>query len=78
MNPFTGATLISLFMCGAACSQAPRRSDSEINSGIDSLNASLVAVYRDSDPLRYAALFTDSAVFEWPAFNTSGAAPESR
>lgn len=78
MNPFTGATLISLFMCEAACSQAPRRSDSEINSGIDSLNASLVAVYRDSDPLRYAALFTDSAVFEWPAFNTSGAAPESR
>ena len=70
MNQLTGATLISLFVCGSACSQAPRRSESEINSGIDSLNASLVAAYRNSDPQRYAALFTDSAVFEWPAFNT--------
>ena len=70
MNPFTGATLVSMFMSGAACSQAPSRSESEINSGIDSLNASLVAAYRDSDSRSYAGLFTDSAVFEWPAFNT--------
>jgi ketosteroid isomerase-like protein len=70
MNPFTGATLVSIFVCGAACSQAPRRSESEVNAGIDSLNASLVAAYRDRDSRSYAGLFTDSAVFEWPAFNT--------
>ena len=38
--------------------------------GIDSLNARLVDAYRHRDPNAYAALFTDSAVFEWPAFNT--------
>jgi ketosteroid isomerase-like protein len=70
MNSFAGATLVSIFVCGAACSQAPRQSESEINSDIDSLNASLIAAYRDSDSRSYAELFTDSAVFEWPAFNT--------
>jgi ketosteroid isomerase-like protein len=70
MNSFAGATLVSIFVCGAACSQAPRQSQSEINSDIDSLNASLIAAYRDSDSRSYAGLFTDSAVFEWPAFNT--------
>jgi ketosteroid isomerase-like protein len=70
MNAFAGATLVSIFICEAACSQAPSRSESEINSGLDSLNASLVAAYRDSDSRSYAGLFTDSAVFEWPAFNT--------
>jgi ketosteroid isomerase-like protein len=34
------------------------------------LNARLVDAYRSHDPRAYAALFTDSAVFEWPAFNT--------
>lgn len=38
--------------------------------GIDSLNARLVQAYRNRDPQEYATLFTDSAVFEWPAFNT--------
>ena len=70
MNPITGATLVSIFVYGAACSQAPRRTESDINSGIDSMNASLAAAYRDSDSRSYAELFTDSAVFEWPAFNT--------
>ncbi len=70
MNPIIRVTLVSIFVCGAACSEAPRPSESEIDSGIDSLNASLVAAYRDSDPRSYAGLFTDSAVFEWPAFNT--------
>jgi ketosteroid isomerase-like protein len=40
------------------------------NTGIDSLNARLVDAYRRRDPAAYAALFTDTAVFEWPAFNT--------
>jgi ketosteroid isomerase-like protein len=55
---------------GAACSQAPHQSPGEIGAGIDSLNARLVQTYHDRDPLAYAALFTDSAVFEWPSFNT--------
>jgi uncharacterized protein (TIGR02246 family) len=40
------------------------------DAGIDSLNARLVQAYRTHDHAMYATLFTDSAVFEWPAFNT--------
>jgi ketosteroid isomerase-like protein len=65
-----GAAAISLLVLGVACSQAPRSSASEANAGIDSLNGRLVQAYRDRDPRTYAGLFTDSAVFEWPAFNT--------
>jgi ketosteroid isomerase-like protein len=70
MKTFVSAVAISLFVLGAACSQAPRRSPSEASASIDSLNARLVQAYRDRDPRAYAALYTDSAVFEWPAFNT--------
>ena len=70
MRPFTRATFISLLVAGAACFQTPRPSLSESNAGIDSLNARLVHAYRARDPRIYAALFTDSAVFEWPSFNT--------
>ena len=70
MSTFTGSIMISLFVLGAACSQAPPHSTSEINSGIDSLNARVVQAYHKRDPQMYAKLFTDSAVFEWPAFNT--------
>ncbi len=62
--------MISLLILGAACSQAPARSIGESESGIDSMNARLVQAYRSRDPQLYATLFTDSAVFEWPAFNT--------
>jgi ketosteroid isomerase-like protein len=62
--------LIPLFVLAAACSQAPRRSATEASASIDSLNARLVQAYRDRDPRAYAALYTESAVFEWPAFNT--------
>jgi ketosteroid isomerase-like protein len=34
------------------------------------LNARIVRAYRSHDPQAYAALYTDTAVFEWPAFNT--------
>ena len=66
----TGIAVVLLFVLGAACSQAPRRSASDASAGIDSLNARLVQAYRSRDPLTYAALYTDTAVFEWPAFNT--------
>ena len=65
-----GRVAIPLLVLGAACSQAPRQSASEASAGIDSLNARLVQAYRNRDPRAYSALYTDSAVFEWPAFNT--------
>ena len=70
MKTSIGAAVIPLFVLGTACSEAPRGSASEASAGIDSLNVRLVQAYRNRDPRTYAALFTDSAVFEWPAFNT--------
>jgi hypothetical protein len=62
-------TIAALALAGAACaSSRPRATDT--NAGIDSLNARLVSAYRARDAQAYAALYTDSAVFEWPAFNT--------
>lgn len=63
-----GLTLIA----GAACSQSRTSFTPEQRAkfAIDSLNARLVAAYRNRDPRAYAALFTDSAMFEWPAFNS--------
>ena len=37
-------------------------------AGLDALNARLADAYRRRDPAAYAALYTDTAVFEWPAF----------
>ena len=54
----------------SACAEAPRESPAEASAGIDSLNARLVQAYRDRDPRAYGTLYTDSAIFEWPAFNT--------
>jgi ketosteroid isomerase-like protein len=63
--------MIPLFALGVACSQPPQRpSATEANAGIDSLNVRLVQAYRTRDPRAYGALYTDSAVFEWPAFIT--------
>src|SRR2546427_12658086 len=47
-------------------------SAADATAGIDSLNAALVRAYRSHDPRAYAALYTDTAVFEWPAFNRVG------
>ena len=63
-------TIVSLFIAGLGCTQPPRPSTSEANAGIDSLNARLIRAYQSHDPQAYAALYTDTAVFEWPAFNT--------
>ena len=62
-------TIASLCLVSAACASTPA-STTDANAGIDSLNARLVSAYRARDPQAYAALFTDSAAFEWPAFNT--------
>lgn len=70
MKASIGAAVIPLFVLSAACSQAPSQSAGETSAGIDSLNVRLVQAYRDRDPQAYGALFTDTAVFEWPAFNT--------
>ena len=61
--------LATLAVATAACASSPSPTI-DANAGIDSLNARLVGAYRARDPQAYAALFTDSAVFEWPAFNT--------
>jgi uncharacterized protein (TIGR02246 family) len=68
-----------LFVLCAACSEAskPAASDAsggaasvtDANAGIDSLNSRISKAYRDHDHAGYASLFTDSAVFEWPAVN---------
>ncbi|MDP9176840.1 MAG: nuclear transport factor 2 family protein [Gemmatimonadota bacterium] len=72
---------ITLFVLVTACSEGPRESpgadtgsntgaNAGAGSGIDSLNTRLVEAYRRRDPAAYGALYTDTAVFEWPAFNT--------
>jgi ketosteroid isomerase-like protein len=53
----------------AACSTTPVIS-ADASAGLDSLNARIAAAYRKHDPQAYATLWTDTAVFEWPAFNT--------
>ena len=61
--------LFSSFAC-LACAAQPESSARAANAGIDSLNARVVQAYRSHDPAAYGALYTDSATFEWPAFNT--------
>ena len=70
MSASIRVTILSLGIAGLACSPPPRPSAGEATAGIDSLNARLVQAYRTHDPRAYAALYTDPAVFEWPAFNT--------
>ena len=69
MTPLSRLTIAAVAVMGAACASTPAPS-TNANAGIDSLNARLVGAYRARDPQAYAALFTDSAVFEWPAFNS--------
>jgi ketosteroid isomerase-like protein len=62
--------VVALCIVGLACRQPARPAAAGATAGIDSLNARLVQAYRRHDPQAYAALYTDTAVFEWPAFNT--------
>src|SRR2546427_11794051 len=72
----TITTVVFLCLVGLTCWPSVRSSAGEATAGIDSLNAALVRAYRTHDPQAYAALYTDTAVFEWPAFNTvRGPAP---
>ncbi|GJG86168.1 hypothetical protein tb265_13490 [Gemmatimonadetes bacterium T265] len=63
---------IVLLACAAVVACAPARPTAEARTdaagaGLDALNARLVDAYRRRDPAAYAALYTDTAVFEWPA-----------
>src|SRR5687768_13664594 len=69
MSQSTGAAIMALIVLGA-CSHSPETASADANAGIDTLNVRLTEAYRSRDPLKYAAVFTDTAVFEWPAFNT--------
>jgi len=74
MTPVMSASIrvaiVSLGIVCVGCPQPSRPSARQATAGIDSLNAALVHAYRSHDPVAYAALYTDTAVFEWPAFNT--------
>ncbi|MBA2707877.1 MAG: nuclear transport factor 2 family protein [Gemmatimonadaceae bacterium] len=71
MTKSISAPVFSLLVSGAACSPGPPQPPTaDASAGIDSLNARLVQTYRNRDPREYALLYTDSAVFEWPSFNT--------
>jgi hypothetical protein len=61
-------TLLTLTACMAEKRGSAAAGDA--SAGVDSLNARLSRAYRDRDPVAYGKLFTDSAVFEWPAFTT--------
>ena len=65
-----GITILSFCLSGLACRQPARPSAGDATAGIDALNARVVQAYRRHDPQAYAALYTDTAVFEWPAFNS--------
>src|SRR5256885_931948 len=70
MSEVIRVAIVPLCVASLACGQASRPGAGEANAGIDSLNARVVQAYRSHDPVAYAALYTDTAVFEWPAFNT--------
>jgi uncharacterized protein (TIGR02246 family) len=61
--------LTGLLVC-MGCSQTPGVSaDGDATAGIDALNERVSEAYRTRDPKKYGELFTDTAVFEWPALN---------
>ena len=64
-----GVRVVLFCLAGLACS-ARTPSSTDASAGIDSLNARLVRSYRERDSKAYGALYTDTALFEWPAFNT--------
>ena len=70
MSALIRVAILPLCVACLACGQPSRPAAGEANAGIDSLNARVVQAYRSHDPVAYAALYTDTAVFEWPAFNT--------
>lgn len=69
MKTLRHGPVICAIVLAAACTEAREPSDSDAHASIDSLNSRLVQAYRNADPRAYAELYTDSAVFEWPALN---------
>jgi uncharacterized protein (TIGR02246 family) len=63
----TGALAAALVIATACAKSDAAPTAGDGGAGIDSLNARVERAYRGKDPRAYAALFTDSAVFEWPA-----------
>jgi ketosteroid isomerase-like protein len=61
---------LSCATLGCSTKEWTMTSGADVNAGVDSLNARISKAYRDHDPVAYGRLFTDSAVFEWPAFTT--------
>jgi ketosteroid isomerase-like protein len=72
LSPFIRSAIGTGIVAGSivACSPPARMPAGEPNAGIDTLNARLIDAYRRHDAKLYGTLFTDSAVFEWPAVNT--------
>lgn len=69
----TRLTLVFAILCPALGCAGGRRPDppaADADAGVDSLDARIAKAYRDHDPAAYGRLFTDSAVFEWPAVAT--------
>ena len=65
-----GRTRVALRTSTACANEAPASRpavDPQAGAHIDSLNASLMAIHRMRDAKAYGTLFTDSAIFEWPA-----------
>jgi ketosteroid isomerase-like protein len=66
-------TAIAGLLLAVGCLSRPARStdlaarDSAAAMELNAVNARLSDAYRRRDPAAYAALFTDTAVFEWPA-----------
>jgi ketosteroid isomerase-like protein len=70
MNTARTLAVALLCMTSGACANRSMPPENDASRGIDSLNARLVDAYRKRDPQAYAALYTDTATFEWPAFAT--------
>lgn len=76
MNRSIGAAVVALIVCAACSKQPAAASTSEAEAGIDSLNAKISRAYREKDSRAYAELYTDSAVFEWPAIGDVKGRPQ--
>jgi ketosteroid isomerase-like protein len=67
MRVWAAVTLVSLLVAAACDRPEVTVRVGGGGAGIDSLNARLERSYAGHDAKTYATLFTDSAVFEWPA-----------
>lgn len=76
MKRSIGAVVAALIACAACSNQPAVVSTKEAEAGIDSLNAKISRAYRQKDFQAYAQLYTDSAVFEWPAIGNVQGRPQ--